>query len=101
MKEATMSADWRTVQLFLTDTGVAEVEVDSNNPAMVRCNCKGVSVANRCAHTKHVKKIMDDNDGNYTISVPDSIDEEEAFVAMADSAAFRAFVIKYGKVEVI
>lgn len=97
MKDTLMTEDWRTVQLFLGDNGVCEVEVDSNKPSNIRCNC-GTS---RCAHVKHVRKIMDENEGHYTISVPAEIDEMEALVAMSSAEEFRNFIVKYGKVEVL
>lgn len=99
MKDTMMLEDWRTVQLFLGENGVCEVEVDSNKPSNIRCNCKEGST--RCAHVKHVRKIMDENDGHYTISVPAEIDEMEALVAMSSAEDFRKFIVKYGKVEVL
>ena len=101
MKESTMIHDWRTVQLFLSENGVAEVEVDSLNAKNVKCTCHPNSLASRCAHVKYVKKNMLENNGHYTISIPVEIDEEEAESAAASSEAFRSFIIKYGKVEVL
>lgn len=101
MKDVVMAAEWRTVQLFLGDNGVCEVEVDSNDPKKIRCNCKGEFAASRCAHVKHVREIMTENNGHYTISIPSEIDEDEAIVAMTDPNLFRDFIIKYGKVEVL
>lgn len=100
MKDVSMITDWRTIQLFLDVTGVAEVQVDSLNPSSVRCDCKGEGTT-RCAHVKHVKKTMDANDGHYTIHIPVEVDEDITELAMGDSAAFRDFIIKYGKVEVL
>lgn len=101
MKDVVMAEEWRTVQLFISENGVCEVQVDSNNVKSVKCNCKGSMTAGRCAHIKHVRKIMDENNGNYTISVPEGIDDADAIAAMADATAFRNFVIKYGKVETL
>ena len=44
---------------------------------------------------------MQENDGHYTVSIPVEIDEEEATAAVSSSEAFREFIIKYGKVEVL
>jgi hypothetical protein len=101
MKDATMLSDWRTVQLFLSEDGVAEVEVDSLNPYQARCTCKGGKNKGKCAHVKYVRTIMDENSGHYTVQIPVAIEDEEADEAMATAEAFRAFIIKYGKVEVL
>jgi len=101
LKESTMIHDWRTVQLFVSEQGVAEVEVDSLNAKNVKCSCPSYSNVTRCAHVKYVKKTMAENDGHYSISIPVEIDEQEAIDATASSAAFRSFIIKYGKVEAL
>lgn len=101
MKDLTMLSDWRTVQLFLDDDGVSEVEVDSLNPYQARCTCKGGKNKGKCAHLKHVRQIMEENRGHYTVHIPVEVDEEVADEAMASAEAFRAFIIKYGKVEVL
>ncbi len=101
MKETTMDIKWRTVQIFLEDYGVAEVEVNQENNQQARCTCPGFSKSGRCKHTKHVKDVMSENDGHYSIHIPMEVDEEEAIRAMHDGDLFRSFVIKYGKVEVI
>jgi len=101
LKESTMIHDWRTVQLFLSEQGVAEVEVDSLNAKHVKCSCPSYNSVSRCAHVKHVKKTMSENDGHYSISIPVEIDEQEAIDATASSTAFRNFILKYGKVEVL
>jgi hypothetical protein len=101
MKDVTMLSDWRTVQLFLDDDGVSEVEVDSLNPYQARCSCKQGAAKGKCAHLKHVRQIMDENKGHYTVHIPVEVDEDVAEEAMASAAAFREFIIKYGKVEVL
>ena len=101
MKDATMLSDWRTVQLFLSNEGVAEVEVDALRPYQARCNCKGGKNKGKCAHVKYVREIMDENNGHYTVTIPVEVDEEVADEAMASAEAFREFIIRYGKVEVL
>jgi hypothetical protein len=101
MKDVTMGIEWRTVQLFLEVDGVCEVEIDADNNTKVRCTCKSFSTVARCKHVKHVKKSMSENNGHYSISIPENVDEEEAFAAMGDTKLFRDFIIKYGKVEVL
>lgn len=101
MREFTVESDWRTVQLFLTKDSIAEVEVNSANSREVRCNCKSYQSFGRCNHVKYVKKHMQENNGHYTISIPQEIDEDLAEMAMGDSEMFRQFIIDYAKVEVL
>jgi hypothetical protein len=101
LKESTISHDWRTVQIFVGEYGVAEVEVDSLNAKNVKCTCPVANGASKCAHVKYVKKNMLENAGHYTVSIPVDIDETEVFSAMKNAADFRKFIIKYGRVEVL
>jgi len=96
-----MDIDWRTVQLFLSEDGVAEVQLDADNSRKVRCNCKSFMSSARCKHVKFVKDQMAENNGHYAVKIPEDIPDDEAFDAMGDAESFRQFIIKYGKVEVI
>jgi hypothetical protein len=44
---------------------------------------------------------MDENDGHYAILVPDDVDEAVAEKANESAEAFREFVLKYARVEVL
>lgn len=101
MKEVNMETSWRTVQMFLDEEGVYEVEIDQDDPTKVRCTCPSFSKSSKCKHVKHVKEVMSANAGHYSINIPVDIDETEAFDAITDPDLFRNFVIKYAKVEVI
>lgn len=101
MKDVNMDATWRTVQLFLDDDGIAEVEVDHTSPRKIRCNCAQFGPRLKCKHTAFVKQSMENNDGHYSIKVSADVDEEAAFDAIQNPTSFRDFVISYGKVEVI
>ena len=101
MEETTMAIEWRTIQLFLDEDGVAEVELDYNNRKKVRCNCKDFNSLAKCKHAKYVRTEIEKNGGAYKLSIPEDIDEEEVFMALDDAEAFRNVVIKYGKVLVI
>lgn len=96
-----MKSSWRTVQMFVEESGVFEVEVDSESKNKVRCTCGPFKNSSRCKHSKFVKAAMDDNNGHYTIQVPVEIDDIEAMVAMESAEAFREFIIKYAKVETL
>ena len=100
-KEVEMTISWRTVQLFISEDGIAEVEVDAEFNDKVRCNCKAFAASSRCRHSKYVKNRMDEGDGHYIVQVPEDVDDNEALTAMKDPAKWRDFVIKYGEVEVL
>lgn len=99
MKETNMLNKWRTIQFFLGNDGVSEVKVDIMDPTNVRCSC--TSTSRTCKHIKYVHKVMDENEGNYTIEIPAEIDDETADEIVADVNAFRQFILKYGDVVVI
>lgn len=96
-----MKNGWRTVQMFLEEAGIFEVEVDSTNRNKVRCSCSAFKNSTRCKHAKFVKNAMNENDGHYTIQIPVEVDEDEAIIAMDSAEAFRQFIIKYGRVETL
>lgn len=96
-----MDIEWRTVQFFLEEDYVAEVQVDDEDKKKVRCTCEKFSKMARCKHTAHVKKRIAENGGNYTIVVPSDVPEEVALHAMQDREAFREFLIWNATVEVL
>ena len=100
-KEAEMSISWRTVQMFISDEGVAEVEVDAELNDKIRCSCKAYSVSSKCRHSKFVKNRMNEGDGHYLVQVPEDVDDNEAITAMKDPSKWRAFVIQHGEIEVL
>jgi hypothetical protein len=100
-KEVKMDIAWRTVQLFISLDGVAEVEVDAENHEKIRCSCKNFVATARCRHSKYVKNRMNDGNGHYEVQVPEDVDDDEAINAMADPIKWRSFVIKHGEVEVL
>lgn len=101
MKGVEMQIDWRTIQMFLDENGVYEVEVDVDNNKKVRCSCSTFKLSARCKHVKFVRTQMDAGEGHYSIQIPVDISDEEAHLAMSSAELFRNFIIKYGKVEVI
>lgn len=96
-----MQIDWRTVQLFLDENGVYEVEIDVDNRKKARCTCPAFKMSARCKHVKFVKSQLDETSGHYSIQIPVDVSDEEAHQAMSSSELFRDFILKYGKVEVI
>jgi hypothetical protein len=100
-KEVEMNISWRTVQMFISDEGVAEVEIDADLKDKIRCSCKAYSVSSKCRHIKFVKNRMEEGEGHYVVQVPEDVDDDEAIDAMKDPSKWRAFVIKHGEVEVL
>lgn len=98
MKEAMMDIEWRTVQFFLDDDGVAEVAIDHDSHTKARCTCLTFTRTARCAHVKYVKAAQKENDGHYQIEIPMDVSDEEAILAMTNHDTFREFVLKHGKV---
>lgn len=102
MSEYTMEdSGWRTVQLFLIKTGVAEVSINTGPTKSVHCTCPVFEKSKRCKHQKYVKAQIMENDGNFTINIPYEVDEDLMQMAIEDKELFRQFIIEYGKVEVI
>jgi hypothetical protein len=92
--------EWRTVQVFLSPTGVFEVQLRPND-THAKCNCPSYKIRNNCKHTKFVIERMDENDGHYAILVPEDVPEELADTANDSAENFRNFVLKYARVEVL
>lgn len=96
-----MEIDWRTVQLFLGDEGVSEVSIAEHDSSKVRCTCSVFASSSKCKHTRWVRIRMEENNGVFSVKVPDTMDDEEAMDALQNTENFRDFVIKYGKVVVL
>jgi hypothetical protein len=101
MKE-TMSDEksWRTVQMFLTSMGIYEVEVNLETQE-TRCTCMGYAARSACAHANTVGNAARENGGVYPIKISSKATEEDAEEAQYSKEAFRNFVLKFGKVEVL
>ncbi len=97
------ATEWRTIQVFLDEKtfSIIEVEVESESREL-RCNCRYEATLSSpsCKHVKFVSRRMNSNN-MYKVSIPDTVDEEELKEVMKSPEKFRAFIIKYGKVEVI
>jgi glutaredoxin len=92
--------NWQVSQLFLSDTGVYEVEIEHDS-SKLRCNCDGYGRRNSCKHTRFVKERMDRNGGVYATHISTRAPVEEANLAVKSPEAFRKLLINYGKIEVI
>jgi hypothetical protein len=102
MKGLDMTTDWRTVQLFLDDNGVAEVEADVDDYQNMRCTCNLFRKSlKKCRHTTYIKKVIEKNGGAYSIKLPEDLPDEELDAAMESKESFRALLIKYAPIEVL
>ena len=95
-------ADWRTIQLFLSpkQPAIYEVQINLDEP-LTRCNCPTFKGRRACRHTKLVSARMEGNDGSYPMLVSERAEEADISKVMSDPDAFREFVVKYGKIEVL
>ncbi len=87
--------EWRTVQFFLTQNGVFEVETDS--AGKYRCSCG----KEMCSHCRFVQKKAQDNGGNYPVRVSTRASDREIQRAQKNPRKFRDLVVKYARVEVL
>lgn len=95
-----MERDWRSIQFFLSESGVYEVEADMDNEGL-RCNCRAYALKNLCKHVRFVSNKTDANNGVYPVKVSSKITEQQALTAQRSAENFRDFLIKYGRVEVV
>lgn len=97
-----MESAWRTVQVFISSqaAGVFEVEVDTETK-QTRCSCPVWKKSATCKHVSFVKQRMRHSNGHYSIQIPNEVPEELAHEASESPEAFREFVLKYAKIEVI
>ncbi len=91
---------WQITQIFLSETGVHEVEVNSSS-SKLRCNCPGYQSRHTCKHTRFVNKRMNDNGGIYPTEVSRKASKLDTAVASKDPKLFRQLLIDHGKIEVI
>jgi hypothetical protein len=99
MKETTMAKDWRTIQFFLDEDGVQEVELQYDDPSKLRCTC--VSRTQTCKHVQYVRDMFKRNNGVFDLEVPIEEDDDAMTLAFATAESFRQLILKYGKVAVV
>lgn len=95
-----MTDAWRTMQIFLSEDGIFEVEMDAAGRAF-RCNCPEYSVASACRHSKFMLNKVTKTKGVLSIEIPDSVEDEDVPTLETPADKFREFVLKYGRVEVL
>ncbi len=100
MKATNMNDTWQVSQLFLSDTGVHEVEIQMST-SKVRCNCPGYETRGNCKHARLVNHRMEKNGGVYPIEISTKANRLATSIASRDPQAFRDLLVKYGRIEVI
>lgn len=93
--------DWRTVQIFLSEDGVHEVQLDVDDNRNQKCTCVRFSKFKRCKHTKWVENAIMEMGGHFSVQIGSEIDLDEAEEAFESPEHFRQFILKHGRVEVI
>lgn len=100
MKAANVNDVWQVSQIFLSDTGVHEVEINLKT-SKARCNCPGFLTRGNCKHARIVYNRMERNGGIYPIEVSSRASHVATSVASKDPTTFRNFLVKYGRIEVV
>lgn len=101
MKDKTMAkSEWRSVQFFLSARGVFEVKIDLESDD-VHCSCPGFEARSVCKHSRFVVEKAKSNNGTYPLKVSTRAPMSEIKNITDSEEAFRKFVIKYGKIEVL
>ena len=90
---------WRTIQFFIGEEGVNEVQVDDADPTVLRCSCVVFTKTARCKHVKWIRQKTREAGGHFNIKIPSDIPNEVAEAAMKDPTEFRKFLLKYGRPE--
>lgn len=99
MKDIIMG-EWQIAQLFLSETGVHEVDINLETRKL-RCNCSGYSTRAMCKHSRFVQERMKTNGGVYPVEVSNKASTSDSTFASLDPKLFRDFLIKYGKIQVL
>lgn len=95
-------SDWRTLQVFLSPRQPAIYEVDLDLDSQeTRCSCPTFKGRKTCRHVKFVHARMEGNGGHYPLLVSEKAENENISEVMSDPGAFRDFIVKYGRVEVL
>jgi hypothetical protein len=101
MRGNLMAGQWRTIQFFVSEDGVFEVEGDLDNAKAIRCTCPRFASRSRCPHAKWVRENIKHNNNNFNIKLPNHVSDEEIAGVVEDKDLFRDLVLKYSQIEFI
>jgi hypothetical protein len=101
MREADSVAEWHSLQFFLSDDGVHEVQADTDNYKKLRCDCSVYKTGRRCVHVRYVRNLITEKNGSYSITIPEDRSDAEIEDAKKSAEAFRSFLIHNARIEVI
>jgi hypothetical protein len=94
----------RLLQVFISHTstnpGPGIFEVSTDPEKNLTCNCPGYKVKRSCKHIDLVASRIKESNGLYPFDFYEKVTTAEIREAMKSEEDFRAFIIKYGKVEV-
>lgn len=91
-------SDWVTIQFFVSDDGTFEVEASNKNYRRMKCNCTDFNKFLGCKHVKYVRQYIDENDGMFSVKMPDDMSDSELEDVINGDTNFRDILLKYGKV---
>lgn len=96
---------WRVIQVFLPASikvgSIAETEWEPTTKEL-RCTCAVFKKSGKtCKHTRFVMGRITSNNGVYQLTVDEGVTDADKEQAEKSPAAFREFVLKHGKVEVL
>ena len=93
----------KLVQIFLSESlnpgGIYEVSYTPEKTFI--CTCPGFAARSHCKHVKFVDAKVKANNGSYPLQISPKVTDEIADKATESPEAFREFLIKYGKIEVL
>lgn len=84
---------WKTVQFFLSNDEVCEVQISHDRD--LRCTCKGYIGRKNCRHINWCKSQL--KNGEYPIEITNDIPPSLLEEAKTNPTAFRNIVLKYGR----
>lgn len=97
----TTKDSWRLLQVFLApNCAVFEVEVDTDTYAL-RCTCPGFKARRACKHTRFTSRRVDPEKRVYELELDQGVEARDLARAQRSSKAFRKFITKYGRIEVL
>lgn len=93
--------DWVTIQFFVSDDGTYEVQGSHKDYRKMKCTCAEFNPLRRCKHVKYMRNHIEDNDGVFSLRIPDDVGDEEIDAVVNGETDFRDMLLRYGKVVYI